>query len=175
MTMNRLFIISMLTATLLLSLFILPHSVNLLRWNVFPFAVLLVLLYGQTSVSFISAVIGGFVFDLLSPYSFGTHIIALLTMLIVVRLFFRTTITNRSLIAFLALVAIGSLLYEATASMVSVFGHALQPFALATVFDSSWVSFLSISVARNIILAIVVNLVIQLTGRSYAVLVDREF
>ncbi len=168
--------ITIVTATLLLSLFVLPSLQSpIIGTNMFTVTVVLLLLFGDTNVSLISAAAGGFMFDLVSPYPFGTHAVSLVASIVVVRWFFRTRFTNRSLLAYLFLSTLGLILQPAIALGYSVILSIIDSQSIGMAFDMPAIVGYLFTVLHGVSVSLIIYVAVRLSGRSYVTLSSQEF
>lgn len=168
--------VPIITVALLLSLFVLPELQSpLIGSNLFIVAILLLLLFGDTNVSLLSAAVGGFIFDLVSPYPFGAFAVSFVSSVIIVRWVFRTRLTNRSLIAYLILIMFGLILQPMIAVGYSNILATVDSRSIPMAVDMSTLANRWFDVLRGLSIALIVYFAVRLTGRSYATLSSQEF
>ncbi|MBI4426422.1 MAG: hypothetical protein HY567_02500 [Candidatus Kerfeldbacteria bacterium] len=174
--MRRLLPTTILGAVLLVSIFVTPNvSSPLLSPGLLTPSLLLILLLGDTRLALLGALIGGFTVDLFSALPFGSHLIAYVATITATRWIFRTRITNRSFLAFLSLVSLGTILTHVLILVASHLGRLLDPQAASILANGWWFGFVLTDVMRTIVIAIIVYVTVRLSGRTYATLVSHEF
>lgn len=115
--MYRTWLRNILFAGGLIAVFILQYSVVPLlpgsfQWLQLPLVAIIGLYLLQAPVAALYAALGlGFLLDAASPQPFGTYMVVLLLCTTAIFALLRTVVTNRSLYSFLALTAVGSLLF----------------------------------------------------------------
>ncbi len=173
---SRVLLAVLLGSLLLASLFILPIlGWPLLDAHLFVIALLITMLFGETTVAVVSAIIGGFMTDLLSAGMFGSTLITLIAAVAITRWLFRTRITNRSFIAFLSLVLIGVFLAELIELILNTFGRLIDARAIGTSLTERWAKNVGQAGVQAILIASLVYLMIRASGRKYATLAQHEF
>lgn len=174
--MSRGITIPLATLVLLACLFIFPVLRSpLFGSNLFTLLIMLVLLFGDAQLSLISAVAGGFITDLVSPYPFGTYTVSMAAAVMVVHWIFRVRFTNRSLLAYLLLTALGLALQSGIAHLYS-FGVSLADASSIPMHaDLPAITSSVVDLLRGLVLALVVYIAVRFTGHSYATLTSREF
>lgn len=173
---TRLLLAVILGLLLLISLFVLP----ILRWplvdiHLFVVALLMAMLFGETTVAVASAIIGGFMIDLLSAGLFGSTLITFVAAVAITRWLFRTRITNRSFMAFLSLVLIGVFLAEIIGLFLNTIGRVIDPRAIGPSLTDIWAKNVGQVGLQAVLSASLVYLLVRASGRKYATLTQHEF
>lgn len=174
--MRRLVPIALLVLALLATLFITPNlQPRLFSTGLLVPALLFTLLLGDTLLALRGAVVSGFVMDLFSALPFGSHLLAYVLTVAVTRWIFRTRITNRSLLAYLSLVGLGSLLAHLLLLISSHLGRLIDSRAISVALSGPWITFVVTDTFRTMILAILIYALVRLSGRRYVTLTAHEF
>ncbi|MBI4092722.1 MAG: hypothetical protein HY420_02235 [Candidatus Kerfeldbacteria bacterium] len=174
--MTKSLTISILFVTLLTSLLILPAvGFPVLALSLFSTVLLLTALLGNLQVALMAAVAGGFCFDLLSAFPFGTYTVSFIAGLAITRWLFRTRLTNRSLFALLTLVFIGLTAMQITAVFFSLAAKSLAPTALILIFDQPWLASFVRQILFGLFLTVLMFIALRLTGKNYSTLSQQEF
>lgn len=174
--MRRLLLTVLLLTTLIASLFILPViQTPLLGTNLFVIALILCMLFGQSTIATVGAVVGGAVSDLLSALPFGSITFSYVATIVIVHWAFRARITNRSFPAYLSLVAMGTILFSISVLLAASLGKFLDSSMVAPELTSAFfVSIVSLLI-RSTVIATIVYFLVRAFGRSYATLSEHEF
>lgn len=173
---QRYLTIPLATVALVLTVFLLPLLQSpVLGLNIFSVTIILILLFGDTAVAFIAGCAGGFILDLTSAHLFGTMMIAHVVALMLTRLLFTRRITNRSLIAYVSLTAFGLTIIQLAAWCCAALGSLMSTTALGVPLSSAWILSVLYDVTRGLALALIVYVIVRITGHSYATLRSNEF
>jgi len=173
---QRYLTIPFIALALYVSLFILPALGSpLFGFNVLPITILLILLFGDTAVATIGALVGGMIMDIASPFPFGMYTVSLCGTVMVTHWIFRIRFTNRSLIAYLSLVVFGCITTSLFSTLYSMILPLIGVQAIANPMSLPLFIGIGIDVLRGTLIALIVYLIVRATGHSYATLVSQEF
>ncbi len=173
---QRFFTIPILVIVLFATLFVLPLLQSpLLGLNGLTITLILILLFGDTKLALITGVVAGVLMDLVSPFPFGTCVLSFTVALIVTRQINQIWVTNRSLIAYASLSIIGMALFHVVVVGYSFFGTLFDSSAITQPMNiATLVSGLT-DVLRGFVIAMLVYIIVRITGHGYATLARHEF
>lgn len=174
--MTKSLAVTAVTVLLLICLIVLPAIVqSTLSLSIFTSALLMSVLLATTELALTVAIIGGFSFDLFSAFPFGTYTISFVVGVIAIRQLFLTRLTNRSLLAFLALVAVGLSVTQVTAVLLSMIARSFTSTALTLRFDQLWLKNFVWTILIGLVAALLTFMTVRLTAKKYTTLTEREF
>src|SRR5688572_18992080 len=138
--MSHPWLVTLIVLTLWLTIIVMPNVSTVYSGNdLFETALLLILLLGRTKVAYVTGLVGGFIFDLLSIYPFGVYIFAYTVPLFITYRLFKSRITIRSLLAFISLVVTGLLVIKSSLLIAVTVGARLIEQSLSIHPLEQWV------------------------------------